>query len=364
MEAARWLHGLWSLMVLAALASLGLGGPAAPGVAGTSWEPPPCPDPAGTPDAPGMATGAWYRLSPVLDATGTLAGQRLTVGIPGAVPREADLPPESFAAGPRGGLLVIGDDDGSRSRVRVVDLERDCVRREDLEPAVVRSAILAPDLGSVWEHHVDRATRADLGVWRRLPGHGPVRKLPGLAPDPVHGPTFATDLRWTTGRQLIVASCGALVCRTRILDPVAGWVASVDGTGPALGLSDGRLVAYAACQSVECPVIAVDPATGTRSTLADAAGPAELGGPDDGSLVYTLADGELATVDVATGRRTAPAVGPGLAPVRRGSSASAGADLAPGVLLLAPAGWFTRPADAATIDPASEIIEPLEEVQP
>lgn len=364
MEAARWRRALGTVAVVAALGSLGLGGPASPDVANTPWQPPPCPVTPATAATPAVATHAWFRLSPVLDATGTLAGQRLTVGLQGGVRRTAELPAESFAAGPVDGMLVIGDDDGSRSRVRVVDVVRECVRLEAFEAAVVRSAILASGLDEIWEHRVSRSARDDLGVWRRPLGPGePTQILPGLEPDPAHGPTFATDLRPTADGRLVAASCGALVCRTRVFDPGTAGVVAVDGTGPALGFAAGRLVAYAACGSVECPIVAIEPATGAATWLVDASGPAELGGPGDRWLLYLEDAGTLAVVDVATLRRTSSPAAAGLVPVRRGSTSTAGADLAPGALLLAPWGGFTDPAQAATIDPASDLVEPLEEAQ-
>jgi hypothetical protein len=364
MEAARWVRGLGSLGMLAAVATLASGGPAVPRATDTSWQPPPCSGTA-APLAHGTAaTRAWYRMDPVLDRTATLASQRLTVGMAGRVVGQVELPPESFATGPVHGLLLVGDDDGSRSRLRLIDLVRDCVRAETLEPAVIRSAVFDPDVTAVWEHRVDRATREDLGVWRRAPDAAEaVPVLAGLAPDAVHGPTFTTELRPSADGHLVVASCGATACRTRILDPATGRVQAVDDTGPALGFTGGRLIAYARCAETVCPIVALDPATGQQTTVADDAGPAELGGTDDSSLVFRAADGILTTLELPTLRRVAVPGATTMAPVRRGSAATAGADLAPGSLLLA-VGSSAGGPDAASIDPASDTVEPFEEAQP
>jgi hypothetical protein len=364
MEAARWVRGLGSLGVLAALATLASGGPAVLRATDTSWQPPPCAGTASPVGLPTVATRTWYRMDPLLDRTGTLAGQRLTVGMAGKVIGKAELPPESFATGPVYGLLLVGDDDGSRSRLRVVDLTHDCVRAEALEPAVIRSAVIDPDGTAVWEHRVDRETREDLGVWRRTPdAAGAVQVLAGLAPDEVHGPTFTTELRPTADGHLVAASCGATACRTRILDPATGRVQAVDDTGPAIGFAGGRLIAYAPCAETVCPVVALDPSTGLQTTVADDAGPAELGGTDDGSLVFRAADGALTSLELRTLRRAVVRDAANVAPVRRGSAATAGADLAPGLLLLARGSSPGGPA-AASIDPASDTVEPFEEAQP
>jgi hypothetical protein len=365
MEAARWVRGLGSLGVLAAIATQASGGPAVLGDVNASWQPPPCVA-TSAPVAPVTdATRTWYRVEPVLDRAGTLAGQHLTVGGPGRRTSQVDLPPESFATGPVHGLLLVGDDDASRSRLRLIDLVEGCVRSEAVDAAVIRTAVIDPGMTAVWEHRVDRETREDLGVWRRTPDDAvAVQVLPGLTPDLVHGPTFTTELRPSPDGHLVVASCGAVTCRTRILDPGIGRVEAVDGTGPAIGLVDGRLIAYGACGAAGCPVIAIDPATGRRTTLADDAGPAELGGTDHGTLVYQAGDGALISLGVRTLRRVVVRQATDVAPVRGGSAATAGADLAPGALLLARGGWLSGDPGAASIDPTDNTIEPFEEARP
>jgi hypothetical protein len=363
MEAAGWLRGRLSIGLLTLLVTTTLAGSRVLGAGDTPWDPPPCP--GGTPGSasPGPATRAWFRMTPTLDDTGTLNGQRLTLGLPGHRVAEIDLPPESFATGPVQGRLVVGDDDGLRSRLRIVDLVLGCVRASVTETAVIRSAVLAGD-GDVWEHRVDRATRDDMGVWRRtIDGEMATRVLPGVVPDAVNGPTFVTDLRWSPDGHLVVASCGQLVCRTRILDPATDGVVDLDGTGPAIGVAAGRLVAFDACADAQCPIVAIDPSSGARTVLIDAAGPAELGGPD-GTILVAASEHGLERLDVATGAGGLLDVDVRLAPVGRGSVANAGADLPAGQLLLAPDGRLDDASDARSIDPASEAVEPLEEVQP
>lgn len=320
--------------------------------------------------APGHATGrpAWYRLEPMLDAGGTLVGQRLTAGAVDGASRTLSLPPESFASGPVGGRVLLGDDDGSVSRLRLLDAGQGCWTEIAWETAVIRGAVLAPDGASAWEHRVDRASRADLGVWRRpLAGGAAVRVLPGLAADSGYGPTFTTELAWAADGRLLDTACGELACRTRVLAPDTGHVASVGGTGPAVGLAENRLVAFAACRGLPCPILTVDLASGTRSRIAEAGGPAALGGAGDRVLVYAAPDGSLATLALGPGSRAAAparAAVSTLVPVRRGSASSGGGELPPGSVLLAPVGRFMDPLSAAGFDPDAGLITRLQEVLP
>lgn len=356
MEVVHWFRGL---LPIAALALVGAAAPAHPpatGTAGSPWEPSPC---VGVP-APGnpgaTATPAWFRLDPVLDRTGTLAGRHLTLGVLDGAVRRLDLPPESFASGPVRGRVLAGDDDGSRSRLRVIDVVQGCAATVAVERAVVRTGVLSADLATVWEHRVDRRTRADLGVWQRSLNGGPaVRVLAGLAADARHGPTFTTELLPSPDGRLVVASCGELACRTRVLDPASSRVDTVEGTGPALGLAGGRVVAYAPCHGLPCPILGIDPANGRDTTLVNAAGLAAMGGAGGGMLLYEVPDHGLAVLDLGSGRHGTPFDAEGWLPIRRGSGATSGADTAPGALVLAPGGRIGRADATRTLDPVAAL---------
>jgi hypothetical protein len=329
-----------------------------------------CPSKAGTRAAAVDAhPSAWFRLDPVLDASGTLVGQRLSAGMGGAG-WSADLPAESFASGPVQGAVLVGDDDGSRSRLRLLDAGRGCWTHLAEEASVIRSAVLAPDGTAAWEHRVDRATRADLGVWRRQVGGGPAdgvrRVLPGLAPDAAYGPTFATDLSLAADGRLVVASCGERTCRTRVLDPADGTVRTADPTGPAVGVVGGRLVALGPCLGLPCPVIGIDLDTGATRTIGMTAGPAVLAGADGSLLVVTTADGEVEVVDAAAGVRRPDRVAgsTGLAPVLRGSTATSGVETGPLAMALAPGGRIAGPSSVQTLDPATRTLTRPTEVLP
>lgn len=358
MEVIRCARALVPLAAIALLSAPGVARAPAPGAADPPWDPPACrgslvaAQPAGT-------GAAWYRMDAVLDWTGTLAAQRLTVGIVGQAARTTPLPAESFATGPVHGLVLVGDDDGIRSRLQIVDPARACSWTLATEAAVIRSAILSPDGSAVIEHRVDRATREDAGVWRRATGGGTtVRVLPGLASDLMHGRTFATDLRWAPDGRVVVGTCGELVCRTRIVDPATGLAASTDGTGPVIGMTEARVLAYDVCPGFPCSVVAADGSAAVETVVTDA-GPAALA---DGSLVFEHA-GHVAQLDLRTHRLWDVAGSDGYAPNRDGSRAGAGMDLPPNDVLLVATGQRPDPSTARRFNPATSSVEPVSEVQ-
>ncbi len=101
------------------------------------WAPPDCPGggaarvaiarAADPPDPASVAGEPWFRADPRLDGAGALDGQRLTVGRRGGgAPATLDLPAESFAAGPFGDLILVGEDDGITSALATLDLAAGC----------------------------------------------------------------------------------------------------------------------------------------------------------------------------------------------------------------------------------------------
>ena len=336
METLRWLR-LAPLAVVIAAGALGSGRAVSGASAVPAWDPPPCPveDTGGPPGA-----GAWYRLDPVLDRTGTLAAQRLTTGIAGQPSRHLDLAPESFASGPVGGLVVVGEDDGSVSRLRLLDPARGCAVSVGDDPAVIRSAVLDRDGESIFEHRVDRTTRADLGVWRRAIGRSVVRVLDGLEPGPGAGPDVrhrSAGRRGRPPRRIVVRAGGLPRPGAR---SATGVVDRFRGTGPGLGVTGESVVVRAACPGFPCPVEAIDLVTGRRVTLAEDAGAALLGGPAGTDLVYEADGDRVAVIEIASGRRAAAREAGGI-PLPAGSTATAGAEAPPGRVALAPRG---RPA--------------------
>lgn len=345
----RWL-ALALPVALAAAATLAR--PAPPGVmaAGSS---------AGNACASGAGSGsgdawspAWYRLDPLLDAGGTLAGQQLTVGR-GLASWSAALPAESFASGPIGGRVLVGDDDGRRSRLRTLDTVRGCWTVIATSADVIRSAVLTSDGARVYEHRVERATRRDLGVWERVLGAAPAvttRLLEGVTPDAEHGPTFTTSVLVADDGRVVVSSCGLRACRTRVADPASASVASVAGTGPAAGVIGDRLVALEACDGLPCALDAIDLASGTATRLDDAGGAAVVV-PASPDAVVLADSGGLGVLHL--GGQTADASVPGtagLAPLPGTSTAASGVESPRGRVAVAPGGRVTDPAAVRFLD--------------
>ncbi|MEX2011165.1 MAG: hypothetical protein WEF51_02885 [Chloroflexota bacterium] len=374
----RWLLRLGPPLV--AVGALGLVASVSAGAGDRPWDPPDCrPDggsgtPAGAaaalsrPGGPeGLVGEAWFRLDPVLDGGGTLAGQRLELGLHGGGSRHVELPPESFAAGPFGGLVLVGSDDGNVSTIRAIDASAACARLIARESSVVRRAVIDPAGTTFYEFRVDRATRADLGVWRRpLAGGAAARVLAPLPADGLFGRTFSTELSWSLeGDRLVVQQCGYTSCRTRLVDPGTGHVNTIarPELGELVGVADGRVVAYAACHGLPCPILSVEASTGRTALVAEAAGLAQLVSTDAGPRIVHEngpdTDRHLRSTDLGGGSAvTVPAPAGDLRLVPASSRASAGTQLPAGWVLLAPdgrrAGGSSRPvlvrlADGLTV---------------
>lgn len=272
---------------VAALGGIALIATTTLGAPGRAWTPEAC---AGAPRIGASAPGTWYRIDPVLDA-GTRTGQRLVMGrADERATRVLDLDAESFAAGPFGGVTLIGSDDGRRSRLSLVDAARGCAWGLVASRDVIRTATLASDGTTLFEFRVDRQTRADLGVWRRaLDGSAaPARVLAPIAADARFGATWSTDFVWSEdGRTLAVQSCGEISCRVRVLDLRDGGVRLVADPGLAdlVGLDGDRLVAHGACRGLPCQLLSVDIATGSTLVLDPAAGQAVLSRDTNGRTV-------------------------------------------------------------------------------
>ena len=301
---SRWRR--WFGTGVIAIVAVGSAASVVTGAGPRHWTPPACAE-AGDRGAAARAASpvrledlageAWFRLDPRLDRTGSLEGQRLAIGLDGdRASRMMDLPPESFAAGPFGRIVLVGTDDGTTSRLLAIDVAGQCAWEVGAEAAVIRRATIDPAGTTIYEMRVDREARSDLGIWSRpLDGSSPAsRFLEPIDVDERFGPTFTTEFAWDLGGPtLVVQSCGEVACRTRVVEPANGSVQAVaePDLGALVGLDGGRLVTYAACPGLPCPVVSTELSSGVRSTLADAAAIAVLVRTIDGPrLIHEVFD--------------------------------------------------------------------------
>ncbi len=361
MELGRWVKFFTPLAVLTAVTAASPLAP--PGGSGVRAPVGTCAADVAAPSA-AVAAAAWYRLDPVLDGGGTLAAARLSAGIASSATFRVDLPTESFASGPVGGRILVGDDDGVRSRLRLMDTARGCWTLAGLESAVVRSAVMDADASVMYEHRVDRSSRADLGVWQRDVASGRAeRVLEPIAQDDAYGRTFTTELAVAADGRVIATSCGARACRSRVLDTASGQVALVPAIGPTIGLAGDQLVAMAVCDALPCGVQAVDLRTGTRQRVADSATEAALGGS---AVVWTDARGTVwqRQIGADAGSAAHAVAAAGLAPVRGTSLASSGAATAAGTVVLAPGGRIGDPLAVRVLNTKQGLLSRVGEVVP
>jgi hypothetical protein len=360
MAESRWLRwigpGGVALGAVALIASTTLGAGTRP------WGPRACAGPPGDaiaaarqpgPAAPAdMRREAWFRLDPLLDGEGALRGERLAAGLgDGRSEPAADLPPESFASGPFGGIVLVGSDDGSASRLQAFDVAEGCTWSVATERDVIRRATADPAGATIYETRVDRTSRADLGVWRRPLDGGPARRiLDPLPADARFGRTFSTEFTWAAdGERLAIQSCGEVACRTRIvaLDGSPADDLEEPDLGVLVGFAGDRAVTYGACRGWPCPIVSVDVRTGTRITLDASGGQAVVAPTSEGARL-------VLETQRATGRNLRSlsldgAAASDLGPIPDGL----GLGLGPGRSAAAtrlPEGWILLAPDSASAD--------------
>ena len=237
-----------------------------------------------------------------LGTRGQFIGRALTVTPENGARFELSLPVESSVSLPVGKAVVYTRHNTGRSEVRAIDLVSGCDTLLAQPPGVVRSALLAADGKSVYVHAVAGAARADAGITRYPIGGGAgVLVMPQLPADARFGPTFGTRLEWSVdGSTLVVQSCGATSCRTRLLDVATGAIVTLDAHphGELIGVTATHLVAFDACHWLPCGVLSIHRATTELATLADEAMAATLRtGPDGTSFVQIQTP--AGTVEVA-----------------------------------------------------------------
>ena len=178
----------------------------------------------------GERGAAWFRLDPV-------ARRRRRPGRPAPVARPGrrtgghgrwTCPPSRSPPGRSAGLVLVGADDGSASPARALDVAGGCAWPIADERDVIRRATIDPAGTSIYEMRVDRATRADLGVWRRpLDGRRgrPRGSSPPSRADGRFGRTWSTE--FTLGRWRATGSPSSRAARSP-----AGRASSTRDGGP------------------------------------------------------------------------------------------------------------------------------------
>ena len=290
-------------------------------------------------DAAGLAAGrgTWWRLKDVLDAEGTLVGRTLFAGRAAKTTLTIELSTESMARGPVGGLLVVTNDDGRSSELRLVSIADGCSWLVHRDVNVLRSAILDPASGVAYAHLVQRETRVDLGTFRLAGGDADAaleRIVEPLAPQADLGPIWATELRLDEdGTALAVQSCSDQGCLTRVLAleafgrPIT--IVRGAGQGSIIGFAGDRVVTWAFCAGMPCAVQAWTAGAGKPATLAERAVGAGVTRDGRYLMLVTDAAGHAVRVDLASNSAVAlKGVGPGELPLGMDVTATAGLDVA------------------------------------
>lgn len=366
---SRWLAAPLALVAIGLLLSRfqpgaeAGGRTSAPASGACAGEPPLGAAAAGTagPGA-GAAQRTWWRIEEALDPEGTLAGRTLYAGRAANTTLTMSLGTESMARGPVRGLLIVTNDDGHASEVRLVSIADGCSWLVHRNQNVVRSAILDPAAGVAYAHLVQRETRADLGVFRLAGGdpEAPLQRvLDPLAPQADLGEIWATELRLDeAGTALAVQSCSDRGCVTRVLAPAAfGSPVTVvrgQGQGSIIGIAGDRIVTWAFCAGMPCSVQGWTAGSQNPAVLAERAVGAGL--TLDGRYVLLVTDesGRAVRLDLAGNRSSVvKGVAAGELPLGAALTSTAGLEVAADEIALASPGGDPHP-----LAPGAAIVVP------
>lgn len=197
------------------------------------------------------------------------------------------LPPESFVGSPIGDEFVYTEATGGHSEVHAVELSSGCDALVVRPTGIVRSAVLDPTGSSVYVHTVTNPDRNDAGVARyAVDGSGSELVVPPLPNDAAFGPTFGTQLGWSTdSAALFVQSCGIEACRTRLLDVPTRSISTFDGPGQGsvIAVTPKHVVTFGDCTGLPCSVLAIDRSSRATTTLADDAWSTSIAVARDGA---------------------------------------------------------------------------------
>ncbi|HET8778022.1 MAG TPA: hypothetical protein VFN76_10215, partial [Candidatus Limnocylindria bacterium] len=146
----------------------------------------------------------------------------------------------AWAHGPYGSSVLVGDDDGSRSRVFTVSsVDGSEATILETDDAVVVGALAADD-ASMYFVPLDRTTGMDRGLWR-LPLDGGAAEVidPGPIADAPSDYATQWTMEWSAGGDALVTQvCRMRTCRTLVLDAASGQTRLDEGGPPLIGVTD------------------------------------------------------------------------------------------------------------------------------
>ena len=254
----------------------------------------------------------WTRCSTAREPCAASVSRRASAAV--APSRRSDLPPESFASGPFGGIVLVGSDDGVASRLMAFDVADGCTWTLATERDVIRRATVDPAGATIYETRVDRTSRADLGVWQRPLDGGPARRI--LEPLPADVRLRANVLdRVHVGMPTATGSPSSPAARSPVGRGSSPGMARPSATSrrPISASWSGspaiEPVTYGACRGWPCPIVSVDVRTGARLTLDASGGQAVVAATSEGArLVLETAarDGSDSALAVASTARRHP----------------------------------------------------------
>jgi hypothetical protein len=227
------------------------------------------------------------------------------IGLP--IDLEVDWPPLgfAFASGPAGGLVAYAMDDGTTSRVHLVDVATGETRRVLESTQAMVAGMIHPSADALYLLSGDRRSHEARLVRVDLDGAGVVGEpveLPGLASIDALSP-FGLLHGTPDGSRLVLERC-ADSCAYRVISLAAPGerIHEPDGTGVIVGMGNTTLLAQASTWTSEIKrFFLVDLASGAATAVEPEAEQATLVEGPTGSLVVIERHGTISVLDPATG---------------------------------------------------------------
>ena len=221
-----------------------------------STAPSPAPEPSALPTAEeiDLAAIAWYEVmridfgvvtgpAPTAAPSQTPYTQLRVGTLDGRVAASLRLAQDTFASGPFGMDVLVGQDDGSESHLMLVSAVDGSTRELFSTTDKVVRASLSPDGEWVYYVSVDRAGGTDMGLWRLSIADGTLtRVFDGPISAEPQDYTSAWQMEWSsTGDYLVVQACSP--CRQLVHRPSDGMSRmDVDRALDLIGVAEAEYV--------------------------------------------------------------------------------------------------------------------------